>query len=778
MSFSLSPGGLAGRRTGGLLLVAALLAVFSAPAQAGLVGYYAAGNFSLTNTAADGSFTTDGFSMLTITGGNTGSGLAGTTDLTILAASAGIVSFSYSYTTLDPFPDANYAGYLLGNTFTAWDVINNPQAQVSFAVAAGQSFGFRVGTIDNTLEPGVLTITNFNAPLASSVPEPGSLGVAGLALIALAAAMRRFASTRRFASVRRGLGCAAVLAAAITTASAQQNTYHGTVITGQLAKTATVNLSTTASAMRVTAFGANGPEVKPNSTRFLRPPFTQRLNAQGITPMASMPITRSAAAGFDGITHYLMRTANSGNQFSIEPANPSIAANNQYVLEGVNNAVQVYNIAGTPLLSKVLTTNQVFGLGPAIDRSTGINGVYGTDTKVFYDQSIDRWFVLQRSQDNDIYGNNLNSSHLYLAMSQTGDPTANWSVYTMDTTNLGHFGCPCFTDYPQIGADQNAIYISTNQYNTAFQNFVDARIFMISKASLAANSTTPKLMQFTIPRVSGYEFTIFPATTPPGASYYIAQGGIEYFVSTQSLFSADNQVGLWAMVNTASIDTTPNVVLYQTQVQILPYTYPDIATQKPGPMPYGLSLSPAGLLEYVDGGDSRVQSVVYSGGRLYVTFQAKVQDENGRYLVGGAYAIISSGFRLGSVIGLVYRQGYLMVSNNHLLRPAIGVTAQGKGAIVATLIGPDYYPSPVVIPFTLASTGPSVQIAADGAGPEDGFSGYPDIGFTQQGTARWGDSSSAVVAPDGSVWLATEYIPGGARTLLANWGTYLVRYRP
>ena len=184
-----------------------------------------------------------------------------------------------------------------------------------------------------------------------------------------------------------------------------------------------------------------------------------------------------------------------------------MAVGNGYVLEAVNNAVQVYNTSGAALLPKVLSTNEVFGVAAAIDQVTGIRGVFPTDIRAFYDSGINRWFILQRSQDNDASGNLLPSSHLYLAVSQTGDPTGTYNIYVMDTTDgLNFFGCPCFPDYMQIGADQYGFYITADEYNAFSPFFVDATILAISKASLAAGAATPTAVQFTLPFATGYEF--------------------------------------------------------------------------------------------------------------------------------------------------------------------------------------------------------------------------------------------------------------------------------
>ena len=497
--------------------------------------------------------------------------------------------------------------------------------------------------------------------------------------------------------------------------------------------------------------------------------------------LASLPgLTVSpgfSGSGFNGLTHRDQRLSNGGNQFSIEPPNPSIAVGNGLVLEGVNNDIQVYSASGSPLLPQAVSSNQVFGLLPGINRITNVRGPALTDMRVFYDQGINRWFVLQRSLDSDSAGNSLNRSHLYIAVSQTADPTAIYNIYSMDTTNAANPGCPCLPDYPQIGADQYGFYISANEYNTFFSQFLDVAILAISKTSLASGASLPTAYRVLIRKSTGYEFAVQPATTPPGASYFVGSSGLEYFVS--SVPSAGNNVAIWALSNTSSLETAdPKPVLSQVIATALPYVSPDVVSQRPGPLPYGSTLHPPGLLAKIDGGDSRVLSVSYAGGRLYMTLSTQLLDDNGHNVTGGAYSIFSPTFRGGVLSAFTLRQGYLLVKNNHLLRPSIAVNSQGKGAIVFTLLGPDYYPSAAFVPIDTFSTASTIQLAAPGVAPEDGFTGYPDTGFQQVGIARWGDYSAAVASSDGSIWMTTEYIPNALRTDFANWGTFLIRYTP
>lgn len=580
-----------------------------------------------------------------------------------------------------------------------------------------------------------------------------------------------------------------------------QPNYTGTNATGQLMLVRTVNLSRQAQFLAVAQGLATEAifdlEVPPSTAADSLRRLPVRRRRPESLPAGSLFDSAAAASppfrelsisvnpgfagfGFNGSTHRDQRQSNNGNQFSIEPPNPSIAVSAGFILEGVNNAVQVYSVKGVPLLPQAVSSNQMFGLAPGIDRTTGVQGPKLTDMRVFYDQGIDRWFVVQRSLDSDASGNPLTTSHLYIAVSQTNDPAGTYNIYAMDTTNGGNRGCPCLPDYPQIGADQYGFYVSANEFNTIFSSFVDATILAISKASLASGARLPSAYQIVVHPSTGYEFTIQPAVTPPGGSYFLANNGLEYFVSSinplsGSAASSGSNLAVWSLTNTASLATaSPSPLLSQTLVPSLTYVAPDVASQRPGPLPYGSTLFPPGRLANIDGGDTRVLSVSYAGGRLYATLGTQVTDDNGHSVVGGAYFVISPTFRGARLSAFTLRQGFLSVNNNHLLRPAIAVNPQGKGAVVFTLVGPDYYPSAAFLPIDTFSTGTAIQIAGPGAGPEDGFTGYP--GGFGVGIARWGDYSEAVAGADGSIWMVAEYIPNLPRTQFANWGTFLIQY--
>ena len=783
-----------------LFLALAFMLVSPLGARAGMIGAYDPSLWTLTNNSADGSVTVtaDG---VDITGGNTGSGFPGTTDFQILAAGTGLVSFSFVYLSLDS-PTFDYAGYLLGPNFFPLADTSGTSGSQTFAVTLGENFGFRVGTVDNQFEPGVLSISSFNAPISTvstGAPEPatGAIVLAGLAFaLGMKLRQRRVSQSLPFVT-RTAVPSPAVIVLGLLCVSSlsAQIHFNGSPVTGQLVLVNQVNVSQQAllglqsqqaAVTRLTATRSLGPEVKPNlPPRLLEPTAKFSFAATSVQTatltasplMLPMTISNSTSAfSFNGIDHYDQRYSNHGNQFSVEPPSQGLAVANGYILEAVNNAFQVYNLSGVPQLATVISTNQLFGLAPAIDRNTGINGPFPTDIQAFWDPDIRRWFVLQRVAANDSAGNPVAQSSIYLAVSQSDNPTGTYNIYAMDTTNASHQGCPCLPDYPQIGADQYGFYISSNEFDFAYQ-FVDASILAISKASLASGVTQPTAFEFLLP-FNTYEFAIHPATTPPGASYFLQNGGVEYFVSSQYA-NPDTTMAIFAMSNTISLATaTPNLTLTETLMQTLAYQSPPQAAQPAaGPLPQGVSLG-FNFPRPVDGGDSRVQSVVYSGGRLYVTLGTQVIDAGNNLLAGGAYVVISIANRGGQITASALRQGYLVVNGNHLLRPAIAVDALGRGAIVVTLVGPGYFPSSAMVPFSAFAAGGTLQIVGRGALPDDGFTAY-DVPFY----GRWGDYAAAVVGGDGRIWLATEYIPNIANNQypvsgFANWGTSVMAVVP
>jgi hypothetical protein len=180
-------------RTSALTIFSCLLLLACVPREAragGFIGYYAPAGFTLANVGGflpNGSVSFPDTMTLILTGTNDGSGLPGATDLTIPAQAAGLLEFSYLFTTLDD-PGFENAGYLLsGQLFPLADT-SGESGSVIVPVSSGEIIGFSAGSVDDTGGAGVLTVTDFVGPLA---PEPSSMQLLMLGAAAILARLWR-----------------------------------------------------------------------------------------------------------------------------------------------------------------------------------------------------------------------------------------------------------------------------------------------------------------------------------------------------------------------------------------------------------------------------------------------------------------------------------------------------------------------------------------------------------------------------------------------------------
>lgn len=559
---------------------------------------------------------------------------------------------------------------------------------------------------------------------------------------------------------------------------------------------------------------------------------------QSHTKAAHVPQTTSSTvlstpsgliASFAGINHFDQRYAGTdgyvNTNFSLEPPDQGLCTDGTSVLEAVNTALAVYSTSGTQV-TPFYTLNQFFGLAPSIDRTTGTYGPFTSDPKCYYDAPTGRWFVtILQIQTDPNTGDLIGPSYEDLAVSQTSDPTAGWYLYQIFTTDAGTGqggtpntpsdpNCPCFGDQPLIGADANGFYISTNEFPIAGAGFNGAQLYAMSKTAIEAGNPDIAYIHLQpgilpTPDVGGTWYSLQPATTPPGGRYESAAGGTEYFMSSLQFFGKqplDDRIAVWALSNTSSLDSdTPALTLTVDVLNSEVYGQPPNAVQKPGPTPLGdfagqllgspnngKALPNSAPLEYLATNDDRMNQVVYADGMLWsgVNTVISTGSGNGAFPVraGIAYFVATPSVDSnGNVSATMTNQGYVAVTNNYVMFPAIGVNPSGNAVMTFTLAGPDYYPSAAYVHLSATGGAGPINIAGAGQGPDDGFTGY--LGGR---VGRWGDYSAAVAGPDGTIWLATEYIGqsctdaeflndftcGGTRTELANWGTYVMNVSP
>jgi hypothetical protein len=553
-------------------------------------------------------------------------------------------------------------------------------------------------------------------------------------------------------------------------------------------------------------------------------------------------VNPAVQASIEGLNHRDQRLANGGNQFSVEPPDQALCVGGGFTVESVNSVLRVYDESGSPLTG-VQDLNTFFKYPAAIDRtqSPPVVGPNVIDPVCHYDPDNKRFIVaittLHVLPNGDFSGRNT----IDVAVSNSEDPTKDWTVYYVPAQNDGtegtpNHGCttdgttpgPCFQDYPHIGADANGVYISTNEYDLFGPDYNASQIFAFSKAQLAQHPATVAMTLVENLTVAGTPgFTVWPATSPAG-EYSTERQGSEFFLSTIAGDGTETgnptgtarQIGLWALTNTSSLDSAaPALDISSRLIDSATYVFPPLSDQKPGDIPLGECVNdttmptPFGpgcwqiffdkadepahdeVESHLDAGDTRMQQTWFVDGVLWGSAGTAVR-------VGGElkdgivwFAVSPSIGRSGRVQGRVRRDGYLALEENNLTYPAIAVQPGGGGVIAFSVMGRDFYPSAGYVSIDAKGrTGP-IHIVGPGSGPSDGFTSYKAFVGDPPRT-RWGDYGAAVT--DGqSIWMASEYIAQtctlaeyfpdptlagfgsckNTRTSLANWSTRITKIR-
>jgi hypothetical protein len=555
--------------------------------------------------------------------------------------------------------------------------------------------------------------------------------------------------------------------------------------------------------------GETGAELNkqiPNSISAARVPSSH------VPRPSPLSLADATGSGFDGLNHFDQRSAGSGDyantQFSLEPPDQMLCVGNGYVVEGVNTAFRVRSTKGGDL-SVAVAFNQFFGLAPEIVRTDPlVFGEFTSDPKCYYDPGTGRFFMTLLEIDVDpATGGFLGHSSTLIAVSKTSDPTGDWYMMALDTTDNGNPGCPCFGDQPLIGADANGFYISNNEFSIAGPEFNGTQLYAISKAALVNGDASGAVHISGLTQAEGPAYSMQPTTTPPGGADALDNGGTEYFLSALDFNATlDNRITLWALTNTSSLaSASPSVSLSQAVLASEVYGQPPAMQQRPGPAPLtdvlqgklgvqlGLVAKPATEhLNVINANDDRMNQTIYADGKVWGAVNSVVKGPTGVVHSGIAWFIVTPSSRGGGLSGSIARQGYVSVANGNVAYPAIAANAAGQGVMSFSIIGPDVYPSVGYVTLSAAHAPTGIKVARWGDGPADGFTGEQSQDPVDNGVERWGDYGAAVAAADGSIWFANESINqsctvsefltdtscGGTRTILANWGTYIGHVTP
>ena len=450
---------------------------------------------------------------------------------------------------------------------------------------------------------------------------------------------------------------------------------------------------------------------------------------------AAATATSSAQVNFNGVSSRDSQFTNFEQTF--EPPDQGLCKGNGFVLEAVNSAYRIYRTNGTSLRGP-FNINDLFNVG---------GKEFTSDPRCWFDSSTQTWFATIL-----FLNDSFTAGSLLIAVRHNPDPRGLWNEYSIDTTDLGGNGCPCFGDQPRLGIDQTNLYVTADEFSILGPQFNGAELWAIDKSDLVNGVASPHFVHFGNLQIDGQ------STVAPQPALSTGQPDAEYFLSSLDFNgTGDNRIGVWAMTDEDQVGLGGMPDLSSVVINSEAYAIPPPAKQK-------------GSTSRLDSGDDRMQQTQFAGGTVWGELTTAVQPAGDSSVrAGGAWFQVQPTLGSGGIASAsIVRQGYIAAAGKYEIYPAVQPDAAGNAAVVFTLTNSARFPSAAYATLKAGGSnfGPAV-VAASGAGPYDPTA------------TRWGDYSFAV--PDDtsdSAWLATEYIPpksSQTTTGAANWGTRVLK---
>jgi hypothetical protein len=291
----------------------------------------------------------------------------------------------------------------------------------------------------------------------------------------------------------------------------------------------------------------------------------------------------------------------------------AIAVSNTRVVVVVNSQMSVYTKSGDLIYSNRLwdffkesTVGPAYVTGedePVNCVQTGFAEPY--DPRIIYDQVENRWVIVAVVQRPD-----LNHSYFRIAVSQTSDPEGYWDIHSINADVIPTPNERTVADYPMIGYDDQALYITSQQFDpcTEDHHIQYVQLLVIDKLALYAGQMT-SMMRYSKLHNADEDETIVYDLSP--ARNFSASSSTHYFINTGHTAPPDytnHFVTLWKLTNPLSAN--PQLSIAST-IPISDFYLPPVASQ-------------AGEQASFFIGDCRTQESIFIDGKLYTSFTTGV----------------------------------------------------------------------------------------------------------------------------------------------------------
>jgi hypothetical protein len=401
------------------------------------------------------------------------------------------------------------------------------------------------------------------------------------------------------------------------------------------------------------------------------------------------------------------------------PPDCTLATGPDHVLVSVNASVAIYaKTGGAPALTKTLTSWF----------SNVISNAKIFDPKAIYDQHAGRWVLLAVA-----LGPGATESYFLLSISKTSNPTGGWWNYKLDATKDGMTATNNWADYPSLGVDSQALYLSANMFKFG-AGYAYAKVRIVPKAGPYAGGVLTFKDFVKLKNADGsMAFTVQPCHTygAPGTQYLVNS----VYPSTTG---TQNKLSLWLLQNPLGATT-----LTLKTITVSPYSLPPDAVQKGGGTPF-------------DSGDVRVLNAVFRGGSVWCAITTS-------HNFGGGNASAIHWFQINGAAATLTQQGIYGASGFHYFYPAVMPDSNGNMTMVFSRSGSTEFAS---IRYTGRKAAEPLGTLQGSALLKAGTANY--VKLDGSGRNRWGDYAGVGSDPADTlkVWFYSMYAVAGN-----NWAT-------
>jgi hypothetical protein len=433
----------------------------------------------------------------------------------------------------------------------------------------------------------------------------------------------------------------------------------------------------------------------------------------GVAPPSAAPLT---TASFLGIPATGWR-----------PSDTSIAVGQSNVLLGVNTDLAGYSKGGA---LQFRWNNMI-----TLFKNVLPSGASIFDPALFYDHYAHRYVVIVAARRQSPAG-----SWVLIGVSQTENPGGTYWIWSLDELLDGSNQTNNWADYPKVGFDTQAVYISTNQFQIGGTGgFQYAKIRILNKQELYSGAALHWYDFWNLKNTDGSgAFTVQPA------SHFRGLGGnpAAYFVN--GFFPSGNQLTLWTLSNPVGWWSGTNPALTRQAVACRAYDFPPNALQ-------------LGSANRISTNDPRLLNAVYqnAGGvqRLWTCHTTKLTWAGDSEARSGL-----QWYEIDVPTASVVQQNAFGASGKYYYFPAIQTDINRNAFLAFCRSGDNEY-------VNVRQTGRRVTDAANdlqsSALVKAGESPYP--------TDRWGDYTG--ICRDGAdattCWGYAQYAASSG-----NWGTW------